>query len=122
MKDLANDWIAKKKMNKGGPSPWLSNAFPVPKKVAGEWRGVIDYREVNEQIQMDAYPLPRIGDILERQGRRHMWTIIDLKDAFSQIPMDEESARILAISTPEGVLHPRCMPQGYKIHHRSGRE
>ena len=63
---------------------------------------------------MDAYPLPRIGDILERQGRRHMWTIIDLKDAFSQIPMDEESAKILAISTPEGVLHPRCMPQGYK--------
>ena len=102
-------------MKKGGQSPWLSNTFPVPKKKPSKWRGVIDYREVNEQIQPDAYPLPRINDILERQGRHHMWTIIDLKDAFSQIPIDDESGKILAISTPSGVLHPLCMPQGYKI-------
>jgi hypothetical protein len=114
MKGLAEDWMKKGKMARSAATEWLSMAFPVPKKTPGEWRGVIDYRLVNLETKDDTYPLPRIGDILERQGRRHLWTVIDLKDAFSQIPMHPESMHIIAVGTPIGVLKPLCMPQGLK--------
>ena len=39
-------------------SPWVSNAFPVPKKDTGKWRLVCDYRAFNEVTVADAHPLP----------------------------------------------------------------
>ena len=52
-----------------GAGPWNSPAFPVPKKVKGDWRLVIDYRAVNSGTVNDSHPLPRIDDILQRQGK-----------------------------------------------------
>ena len=49
-------------------SPWLSSAFPVPKKEPGSWRLVIDYRLVNTAIVQGSYPTPLIEEILIRQG------------------------------------------------------
>ena len=53
----------------GGVSAWSSPSFPVPKKRPGEIRVVVDYREVKDATVTDAHPLPRIEDILTRQGR-----------------------------------------------------
>ena len=50
-------------------SPWLSPAFPVPKKEPGTWRLVIDYRVVNDATVTDAYPIPLKKEILIRQGQ-----------------------------------------------------
>ena len=86
----------------------------ISEKKDGEPRGVIDYRGLNEKTVVDAYKLPHISDILERQGRRHIWSVIDLKDAFSQIPLHRDSRPLAAEATPIGVLQPRCMPQGLK--------
>ena len=114
IENITTNWLKDRHMEMAGATEWLSSAFPVQKKTPGEWRGVIDYRGVNLLVETDVFPLPRIGDILERQGRRHIWSIIDLKDAFSQVPLTEESRNILAIQTPLGVVRPRMMPQGYK--------
>ena len=59
-------------------------------------------------------PCPHISDILERQGRRQLWSIIDLKDAFSQIPLHKDSSDLAATYTPLRVLRPNCMPHGLK--------
>ena len=112
--DLAKKWVKQNKFEPCGATEWLSAAFPVPKKVKGDWRGVIDYRGLNEETLADTYPLPNINDILERQGRRHLWSVIDLKDAFSQIPLHEDSRNLAATYTPIGVLRPKCMTQGLK--------
>ena len=37
-------------------SEWASPCFVVPKKVAGEWRLVVDYRGLNAQTQHDSFP------------------------------------------------------------------
>ena len=54
-----------------GPNPvTLSGASPcfvVPKKLAGEWRLVVDYRGLNDQTQHDSYTLPLIEDMLQEQ-------------------------------------------------------
>ena len=72
-----------------GMGPWLSTSFPVPKKKPGTYRLVVDYRALNEATITDAHPLPRITDILQRQGRFKIWSVLDMKDGFHQVPLNE---------------------------------
>ena len=65
-----------------GVIEWSSPAFPVPKKNPGEWRLVIDYRYTNDCTRADAHPLPRIGEIIQRQGKYKLWSVLDMKDGF----------------------------------------
>ena len=52
-----------------GVSAWSSPSFPVPKKRPGEYRLVVDFRDLNDATVTDAHPLPRIEDILQKQGK-----------------------------------------------------
>ena len=72
-------------------SEWASPCFVVPTKVAGEWRLVVDYRGLNAQTQHDSYTLPLIEDMLQKQHRRRIFTVIDLKHGYHQMPLAEES-------------------------------
>ena len=112
MKEISDFWI-EKKLAEDGPSPWSSPAFPVAKK-GGKWRGVIDFRWLNENTLADGYPLPRIEDIIVRQGRNMVFSILDLKDAFHQVPMDPECRKLTGTSTPRGNLQWRVLAQGLK--------
>ena len=51
-----------------GVSAWCSPAFPVAKKEKGTYRLVVDYPLLNDATIPDAHPLPRIEEILIRQG------------------------------------------------------
>ena len=85
-------------------SEWASPCFVVPKKVAGEWRLVVDYRGLNAQTQHDSYTLPLIEDMVQKQHRRRIFTVIDLKHGYHQMPLAEESCACTAMSTPLGPL------------------
>ena len=63
-------------------SEWASPCFVVPKKVAGEWRLVVDYCGLNDQTQHDSYTLPLIEDMLQKQHRRRILAVIDLKHGY----------------------------------------
>ena len=85
-------------------SEWASPAFVVPKKVAGEWRLVVDYRGLNKQTEFDSYTLPLIEDMLQRQHGRRLFMVIDLKHGYHQMPLAPESRACTAMSTPLGPL------------------
>ena len=72
-------------------SEWASPCFVVPKKVAGEWRLVVDYRGLNAQTQHDSYTLPLIEDMLQKQYRRRIFGVIDLKHGYHQMPLSSKS-------------------------------
>ena len=93
-------------------SEWASQCFVVPKKVAGEWRLVVDYRGLNAQAQHNSYTLPLIEDMLQKQHRRRIFTVIDLKHGYHQMPLAEESRACTAMSTPLGPLQWKVMPMG----------
>ena len=93
-------------------SEWASPCSVVPKKVAGEWRLVVDYRGLNSQTQHDSYTLPLIEDMLQKQHRRRIFTVIDLKHGYHQMPLTEESCACTAMSTPLGPLQWKVMTMG----------
>ena len=93
-------------------SEWASPCFVVPKKVAGEWRLVVDYRGLNAQRQHDSYTLPLIEDMLQKQHRRRIFTVIDLKHDYHQMPLADESRACTAMRTPLGPLQWKVMPMG----------
>jgi hypothetical protein len=87
-----------------GVSDWSSPAFPVSKKDPGKWILVIDYRKLNDATVVDGHPIPRIEDILERQGKFKIWSVLDLKDGFHQIPIHPDSRHYTCMSTPIGTF------------------
>ena len=74
----------------------------IPKKVAGEWRLVVDYRGLNARTQHDSYMLPLIEDMLQKQHRRRILTVIDLKHGYHQMPLAEESRACTAMDLSSG--------------------
>ena len=63
-------------------SEWTSPAFIVPKKEKGEWRLVVDYRGLNEQTEHNSYSLPLINTILQKQQKKRIFTVLDLKHGY----------------------------------------
>ena len=86
-------------------SEWLSMTFPVPKKNPGEWRGVVDMRGPNTMTKSSNYSLPVIEDLLVKQGANHIFSILYLKQAFHQQPLERRPTGQLGVSRVS-VAHP----------------
>ena len=95
-------------------SEWASLAFIVFKKVKGEWRLVVDYRGLNEQTEHDSYSLHLIDTILQKQQKKRILTVLDLKHGYHQMPLHPDSRPCTAISTPLGPMQWRVVPMGAK--------
>ncbi|XP_076660488.1 uncharacterized protein LOC143363841, partial [Halictus rubicundus] len=113
MNDMLN-----KKIIEESDSPYNSPVWVVPKKADAsgkqKWRIVIDFRKLNELTDQDAYPLPDIDDILSQLGNAKFFSALDLSSGFHQIPMDPDSKKYTAFSTPQGHFHYNRMPFGLK--------
>ena len=91
-------------------SPYASPIHLVPKKQG--WRLCGDYRALNSVTEKDAYPLPFLQDFsLQLHGKR-IFSKIDLKDAFHQLPIHENDVRKTCICTPFGSFNYLRLPFG----------
>ena len=95
-------------------SEWASPAFIVRKKEKGEWRLVVDYRGLNEQTEHDSYSLPLIDTILQKQQKKRIFTVLDLKHGYHQMPLHPDSRPCTAMSTPLGPMQWKVVPMGAK--------
>ena len=95
-------------------SEWASPAFIVPKKEKGKWRLVVDYRGLNEQTEHDSYSLPLIDTILQKQQKKRILTVLDLKHGYHQMPLHPDSRPCTAMLTPLGPMQWKVVPIGAK--------
>lgn len=80
-------------------SRWATPIVPVPKS-NGELRICGDFKvTVNPALEVEKYPLPRIEEIFMSLGKGQKFSKLDLKQAYLQICVDEESKELLTIST-----------------------
>ena len=94
-------------------SPWASPIVIVDKK-DGTKRFCVDLRGLNKIAKENAYPLPRIDDILASLDGSKYFTSLDLKSGYWQIPLDEDSKEKTAFTSFMGLYQYVRLPMGYK--------
>ncbi|KII72154.1 Retrovirus-related Pol polyprotein [Thelohanellus kitauei] len=90
-------------------------AFPivVVQKPNGRVRICSDFRDgLNSQINTEQYPLPKIDDLLLKLKDTRVLSKIDLRDAYFQVELDEESKKLTVINTPFGLFRYNRLPFG----------
>lgn len=94
-------------------SAWSSPIILVKKPATKTFRVCIDFRKVNAVTKRDAYPLPYVSGILDQLRNAKYMTSLDLKTAYWQVPLEEESKEKTAFAVPgRGLFQFRRMPMG----------
>ena len=95
-------------------SEWASPCFVVPKNVAGEWRLFVDYGDLNSESQHYSYPLPLMDHLLQNQQGKGIFSVLDLKHWYHQMPLVKSTQDATAMLTHLGLLRWKVMPMGLR--------
>ena len=93
------------------PSPWASPVVLVRKK-NGKLRFCVDYRKLNSITKKDAYPLPRIQEMLNTLAGSQWFSTLDLASGYWQVLMDKQDREKTAFITKYGTYEFNVMPFG----------
>ena len=91
----------------------FANPITCAMKKDGSVRVCGDFRALNSVTRTDRFSLPRI-DYIKRHIRGQVFSTLDLKDGFFQIPVEENSIPKTAIQTDWGLFEYVRMPFGLK--------
>ena len=80
----------------------LTNCYRTKKD--GSIRLCVDYRKLNSVTPMDAYPMPRVDDLIDRLGNAKYISKLDLSRGYWQVPVAPEDQAKTAFTTPGGLF------------------
>ncbi len=92
-------------------SPWASRIVLVKKK-DGTTRFCVDYRPLNAVTRKDAYPLPRIDDMIDQLGKAKFFSTLDMASGYHQLRIAEQDIPKTAFTSWEGNWEYTVMPFG----------
>src|SRR5678816_970652 len=75
------------------PTDWVNSLLLVEKK-DGSLCLCLDPRDLNRAIKREHYAIPTSDDVTARLHGKNLFTIIDMKDGFWQLKLDEESSKL----------------------------
>ena len=92
-----------------------SQAHLVPKKPRG-WRFALDYRELNENSESYAWPIPNIREMFARIGehRPRYFAVLDLTSGYHQVEVANPARALTAFITTMGIFQFKRLPMGLK--------
>ncbi|GFW99794.1 uncharacterized protein K02A2.6 [Trichonephila clavipes] len=96
------------KVNK--PTDWVQS-LDIVEKPNGNLRLCLDPRDLNKVIKREHYQIPCTDDISKLEGKK-IFSVVDLKDGFWHVPLDEVSSEICTFNTPFGRYKFNKMPFG----------
>jgi hypothetical protein len=72
----------------------------------------VDYHRLNTKTRKDAFPLPRVDEMVDHLAGAKYFSTVDLKSAYNQVEIDEADQHKTAFTTPMGLYEYRKMPYG----------
>ena len=94
-------------------SSWASPLHMV-KKPDGSWRPCGDFRRLNLQTEPDKYSVPNIADLAAKLHGARVFSKLDLRKGYHQVPVNPSDVQKTAICTPFGLFEFIRMPFGLK--------
>lgn len=93
-------------------SPWRAQVV-VTKEENHKKRLVVDYSQtINQYTELDAYPVPRMDDFINNIAKYRVFSAIDLKSAYHQIPLKAEDRPLTAFEADGGLWQFTRLPPG----------
>jgi hypothetical protein len=84
---------------------WCSPIVMCKKADGVSWRMAVDYRKINAVTKPMIWPLPNFTEVVETLGHAKVkvFSVLDLKGAFYQVPLDPETKEKSSFITHDGV-------------------
>lgn len=95
--DKATDWV---------------NSLVIVEKKNGKLRLCLDPRDLNKAVKREHFKIPTITDITARLSGKKVFTILDEKDGYHQVELDDESSYLCTFQTPFGRFRYKRLPFG----------
>ena len=83
------------------PTPWCAGMVVASKK-NGDIRICIDFKLLNNYVQREVHPLPKVDDVLAQLAGAKVFSKLDANSGFWQIPLAEQSRLLTTFITPYG--------------------
>ena len=81
-------------------------------KKDGSLRVCLDPRYLNQVIKCEHFMIPTAQDINSQLGGKTIFTVLDQKDSYWQVPLTHETAKLFTFNTPFGQYIFQRMPFG----------
>ena len=88
----------------------LASPLHMVRKKDGTWRPCGDYRQLNLVTKPDLYPPPHMEDLSTKLEGMKVFTTIDLRKGYWQIPVEAKDVEKTAVITPFGLWEFLRMP------------
>ena len=105
--------LEKERIVRRSNSDWASPLHMVQKS-NGSWQPCGDFRRLNLITEDDCYPLPNMADITSSLAGASIFSKLDLKKGYHQIPVHPSDVKKTAIITTLGLFEFLRMPFGLK--------
>ena len=88
--------------------PWISSMVTVVKP--GKLRICIDPMDLNKAIRRPKYQMPILEEVLPKLANAKIFSVLDAKDEFHQVKLNEQSSYLTTFWTPFGQYRYLRMP------------
>jgi hypothetical protein len=93
------------------PTDWVHNLVVTEKK-NGSLRLCLDPKPLNKAIRRERHVIPTVEDVLYRLNGKQVFTVVDMKDSYWHVKLDEPSSFLCTFHTPWGRKRFLRMPFG----------
>ena len=69
-------------------------------KPNGKLRVCLGPKPLNKALKRNHYPLPTIDDLLSELSKARVFSVVDVKNGFWHVPLDDEDSNLTAFGTP----------------------
>lgn len=87
----------------------------VVQKKSGAYRVCVDYRRLNKNIIKDHFPMPIVEEQIDKLSVARVFTVLDLKNGFFHVPVDDASVKYTAFVTSDGQYEFLKTPFGLSV-------